>query len=169
MLSHWKLLPASLILSLHLTVNALSASTEEILVDAVYKLIHRVNYLEEKLQKLQSQCLGVQNTRSTGTTKGTGQLRPRLFRVIMGTFRSRRGAERFVQEYKNKIPACINIRETTCRNWKCFVVYTDVPTEGYRRIKALIPDAFISRTTLQLRTGAEQGFHTATQTTGVQD
>ena len=160
-----------MILSLPLTVNALSASTEEILVDAVYKLIHRVNYLEEKLQELQSQCqcLGIQNTKSTESTKGTGQLRPERFRVIIGTFRSRRGAERFVQEYKNKIHACINIRETTCRNWKCFVVYTDVPTEEYRKIKVLIPDAFISRTTLQVRTGAKQGFPTTTQTTGIQD
>jgi len=170
-LSHWKLLPASLILSLNLTVNALSASTEEVLVDAVYKLIHRVNYLEEKLQELQSrcQCLGVQNTRDTGNTKDTGRLRPERFRVIIGTFRSRRGAERFAQEYRNKIRACINIRETTCRNWKCFVVYTDVSKEKYREIKVLIPDAFISRTTLQLHTGAEQGFPTATQTTGIQD
>ena len=170
-MSHWKLLPASLILSLNLTVNALSASTEEVLVDAVYKLIHRVNYLEEKLQELQSrcQCLGVQNTRDTGNTKDTGGLRPERLRVIIGTFRSRRGAERFVREYKSKIPACINIRETTCRNWKCFVVYTNVSMEEYRKIKVLIPDAFISRTTLRLRTGAEQGFPTATQTTGVQD
>jgi hypothetical protein len=160
-----------LILSLNLTVNALSASTEEVLVDAVYKLIHRVNYLEEKLQELQSrcQCLGVQNTRDTGNTKDTGGLRPERLRVIIGTFRSRRGAERFVREYKSKIPACINIRETTCRNWKCFVVYTNVSMEEYRKIKVLIPDAFISRTTLRLRTGAEQGFPTATQTTGVQD
>ncbi len=170
-MSHWKLLPASLILVLSLNANIQAASTEEILVDAVYKLIQRVNLLEEKLQELQSrcQCLGVQNTRNTGNTKDTGRLRPERFRVIIGTFRSRRGAERFAQKYRNKIRACINIRKTTCRNWKCFVVYTDVPTEEYRKIKALIPDAFISRTTLQLHTGAEQGFPTATQTTGIQD
>ena len=170
-MSHWKLLPASLILSLNLTVNALSASTEEVLVDAVYKLIHRVNYLEEKLQELHSrcQCLGVQNTRDTGNTKDTGRLRPERFRVIIGTFRSKKGAERFAQEYRNKIRACINIRETACRNWKCFVVYTDVSREQYRKIKTLIPDAFISRTTLHLHTEEEQGFSTATAATGVQN
>lgn len=169
-MSRWKLLPASLILSLSLTANA-STSTEEILVDAVYKLIQRVDYLERKLQELQSQCQcsGVQDTRNTGSTKDTGQLRPERLRVILATFRYKKGAERFTQEYKDKIRACMKIKETVCRNWKCFVVYTDVPTEEYRKIKALIPDAFISRTTLQLRTGLKQGFPTATQTTGVQD
>lgn len=82
-MSRWKLLPASLILSLSLTVNA-SASTEEILVDAVYKLIQRVDYLERKLHELQSFCrrLNIQNTKDT---RDTGQLRKR-FKVILATF-----------------------------------------------------------------------------------
>ena len=175
-MSRWKLLPASLILVLSLNANIQAASTEEILVDAVYKLIQRVNLLEGKLQELQSRCRCLstdENTWSTGSTGNTKKVqngpRPDLCRVIIGTFRNRKGAERFAREYGSKISACIKIKETACRNWKCFVVFTDVPREQYRKIKTLIPDAFISRTTLHLHTKREQGFSTTTAATGVQN
>jgi len=82
-------------------------------------------------------------------------------------FKVRKGAEKFVRYYADKIPACMKIEKTTCRNWKCFVVYTDVSTKEYRKIKVLIPDAFISRTTLH--TGPKQRFFTTPQTTSIQN
>jgi len=170
-----------LILTLSLSVNALADSTEEILVDAVYKLIHRVNYLERKLQELQSKCCCV----NTGGTENTGTVCTRndelqrgsqerkeqseFCRVIIGTFRNREGAERFANRYRDKICACVKVKETVCRNWKCFVVFADVPREQYRKIKLLIPDAFISRTTLHLHTEEKQRFSTTTAATSVQN
>jgi hypothetical protein len=148
-LRRWRLLWSSLTFSLLLPAGVFAGEqTQNLLIDATYKLLkdyrrleQKVSRLEKELQELRSLCSCPQKSGSSQTSSSSS------LKIIVGTFRHSKTAQRFLEDFKKRTGIDAQVKETTCKAFgRCFVVYAlgdyrllrTVRAQGYR-------DAFIAQ------------------------
>lgn len=170
-----RLLSGALILLLSLGLTASSQAsqtktTEQVLIDAVYKLVQENNLLKKRISllegnynrlsisisNLQEELNSLKNSLKKSKRR---KIKIREYRkippnaqveVILATFRFNKGVERFIANFPHSVAGNginLKVRPTAChrsgQTFSCNVVYTVVPYSLYPELRKLKKDAFI--------------------------
>ncbi len=146
-----------------LFASPVKAESDKLLIDAVYKLMIKVQALEKELrelkekqaidsrkisalesevnqvnEKLRSMLEGENKEKSVSLPAGKDGLK-----VVVGTFFSLDHANRQLARISGELPFKVYQKETDCRGRRCWINYVVVRPEEIPKIRRVIPDAYV--------------------------
>lgn len=145
---------------------AVANSDQQVLIDAVYKLMLKVQQLEkevaelkrgqnadrERLRELQKELETVSGRlEKLGESSAESNLAGKDgLKVVVGTFFQPTHAQLQASRLKNRLPYKIHTKQTFCGSRSCWVNYVVVRPADLVKVRKLIPDAYV--VSLKLKT-----------------
>lgn len=133
------------------------ASDEELLVDAVYKLMVKVQRIEkeleelkekqgidsQKISELQLKLREISGKLQEISGQDTSSAGRNAVKLVVGTFFSPENARHQLLKISKVLPYRVFQKQAYCRDRKCWVNYVIVSPEEIPKVRRVIPDAYV--------------------------